>query len=109
MRARSLQLCPTLCDLMDCIAHQAPLSMGFSSQQYWSGLPGPPPGHLPNPGIELVPLMSPALASRFFTSNANWKAFFQGRKVPFYSPDSNVEKFQLDTPLPTLGIVCIFD
>ena len=56
MRAKSLQLCPTLCDPMDYIAHQAPLSMGFSSQQYWSGLSGPPPGDLPNPGIEPVPL-----------------------------------------------------
>ena len=34
------------------IAHQAPLSMGFSRQEYWSGLPCPPPGHLSNPGIE---------------------------------------------------------
>ena len=34
------------------VAHQAPLSMGFSRQEYWSGLPGPPPGDLPNPGIE---------------------------------------------------------
>ena len=37
------QLCPTLCDPMD-LAHQAPLSMGFSSKEYWSGLPCPPPG-----------------------------------------------------------------
>ena len=34
------------------VAHQAPLSMGFSRQEYWSGLPFPPPGHLPNPGIK---------------------------------------------------------
>ena len=34
------------------VAHQAPLSMGFSRQEYWSGLPCPPPGDLPNPGIE---------------------------------------------------------
>ena len=40
------------------IAHQAPLSMGFSRQEYWSGLPCPPPGDLPDPGIEP---MSPAL------------------------------------------------
>ena len=45
------------------VAHQAPLSMGFSRQEYWSGLPSPPPGDLPNPGIEPVSLMSPALAS----------------------------------------------
>ena len=35
------------------VAHQAPLSMGFSRQEYWSGLPFPPPGDLPHPGIEL--------------------------------------------------------
>ena len=43
------------------IAHQAPLSMGFSRQEYWSGLPFPPPGDLPNPGIELTSPVSPAL------------------------------------------------
>ena len=51
------------------IAHQAPLSMGFSRQEYWSGLPCPPPGHLPDPGIKPISLMSPALASRFFTTS----------------------------------------
>ena len=49
-------------------ACQAPLSMGFSRQEYWSGLPCPPPGDLPNPGIEPVSLMSPALAGGFFTT-----------------------------------------
>ena len=43
------------------VAHQAPLSMGFSRQEYWSGLPFPPPGDLPNPGIEPTPPASPAL------------------------------------------------
>ena len=51
------------------VAHQAPLSMGFSRQEYCSGLPCPPPGDLPNPGIEPMPLNSPALAGRFFTAN----------------------------------------
>ena len=44
------------------VAHQAPLSMGFSRQEYWSGLPLPSPGDLPDPGIELVSLASPASA-----------------------------------------------
>ena len=44
-------------------AQQAPLSMEFSWQEYWSGLPFPPPGDLPNPVIEAAPLVSPALAS----------------------------------------------
>ena len=38
---------------MDCVTHQVPLSMGFSRQEYWSGLPFPPPADLPNPGTEL--------------------------------------------------------
>ena len=42
----------TLCDPMDCVAHQAPLSMGFSRQDYWSGLLFPSPGDLPNAGIK---------------------------------------------------------
>ena len=46
------------------VAHQAPLSMGFSRQEYWSGLPFPTPGDLPDPGIKP---MFPALAGRFFT------------------------------------------
>ena len=45
------------------VAHQTPLSIGFSSQEYWSGLPFLPPGNLPDPGIKPV---SPALAGRFF-------------------------------------------
>ena len=55
------------------VPHQAPLSMGFSRQESWSQLPCPPPGDLPNPGIEHVPLTSPALAGRFFTTNATWE------------------------------------
>ena len=56
------------------VAHQAPLSMGFSRQEYWSGLPCPPTGDLPNPGIEPVFLMSPALAGEFFTTGTAWEA-----------------------------------
>ena len=44
------------------VAHQAPLSLGFSRQEYWSGMPFPSPGYLPNPGIEPESLSSPALA-----------------------------------------------
>ena len=54
-------------------ARQAPLSTGFSRQEYWSELPFPTPGDLPDPGIEPMSLVSPALASGFFTS-ATWKA-----------------------------------
>ena len=46
------QFCPTLCDPMDSSLHQAPPSKGFSRQEFWSGLPFPSPGNLPDPGIE---------------------------------------------------------
>ena len=50
--AKSFQLCPTLCNPMT-VARQASLSMGFSRQEYWSGLLCPPPGDLPDPGLNL--------------------------------------------------------
>ena len=56
------------------VARQASLSMGFSRQEYWSGLPCPPPGGLPHPGIEPASLMSPALAGGFFTTSSTWEA-----------------------------------
>ena len=55
------------------VAHQAPLSKGFSRQEYWSGLPCPPPVELPKPGIKSVSLASPALAGKFFTPS-DWQA-----------------------------------
>ena len=51
----------TLCDPRAYIVRQTPLSMVFSKQEHWSGLPFPSPGALPNPGAEPVPLASPAL------------------------------------------------
>ena len=53
---------------MDCVAHQASLSMEFSRQEYWSGLPFPPPGTLHEPGIKLMSIASPALAGGLFTT-----------------------------------------
>ena len=50
------------------VAHKTPLSMEFSRQEHWSGLPFPPPGDLPNPGIKLSFLMCPVLAGGFFTT-----------------------------------------
>ena len=58
-------------------ACQAPLSMGFSRQEHWSGLPCPPPGDLPDPGIEPVSQKSPTLAGRLFTTSAAWEALIK--------------------------------
>ena len=56
------------------VARQAPLSLGFSRQEYWSGLPCPPPWDLTNSGIEPACPMSPTLASRFFSTSTTWEA-----------------------------------
>ena len=63
------------------VACQAPLSTGFSKQEYWSRLLFPPPGDLPHPGIEPASLASPALARGFFTSGATREAL-STRKEP---------------------------
>ena len=55
------------------VAHQAPLSLGFSRQEYWSGLLGPPPGDLPDLGVEPTSLTSPALAAEFLTPSPTWE------------------------------------
>ena len=68
IRAKSLQSCLTLCNRM------APLSMGFSRQEYWSGLPGPPPGDLPNTGIEGTSLTSLSRVRLFVTP---WTVAYQ--------------------------------
>ena len=61
-----------LCATLWTVVRQALLFMGFSRQEYWSGLPFPPPGDFPNPGMEPVPLMSPALVGKFFSTNTPW-------------------------------------
>ena len=66
------------------VACQAPLSMGFSSQEYWSESPCPPLGGLSDPGIKPVSVMSPALAHRFFTTRTSWEACLEGR-VSFFT------------------------
>ena len=73
MCVKSLQLRPTLCDPMDCSSLGSSV-LGFSRQEYWSGLPCPPPGDLPGLGIEPVSLMSPELADGFFTTSATCEA-----------------------------------
>ena len=63
-----------LCATPWAVACQAPLSMGFFRQEYWSELPCPPPEDLPDPGIKPMSLMSPTLADGFFTTSASWEA-----------------------------------
>ena len=55
------------------VTSQAPLSMGFSRQEHWSGLPFLSPGDLPDPGIKPVYLISPALTGGFFTTGITWE------------------------------------
>ena len=62
--------CVQACATLWTAGHQAPVSMGFSRQEHWSGLPCPPPGDLPDPEIEPTSLTSPVLAGRFFTTAA---------------------------------------
>ena len=75
MHAKLLQLCPICCNSMD---HSPPGSsvLGFSRQEYWSGLQCPPPGDLPKPGVKPASLTSPALGDGFFTTSATWEAHF---------------------------------
>ena len=68
MCAKPLQSSPTLCDPQACP------SMGFSRQEYWSGLPCPPLGNLLSAGMEPVSLTLPALACGFFTTSTTWEA-----------------------------------
>ena len=71
--AKLLQSCPTLCDLRDGSPPGSP-SLGFSRQEYWSGLPGPPPGDLPNTGIEGTSLTSLSRVRLFVTP---WTVAYQ--------------------------------
>ena len=73
MWSRHAQSCLTLCDPMD---YSPPGSSvhGILQATIQSELPCPPPGDLPDPGIELAPLISPALADGFFTTSATWEA-----------------------------------
>ena len=71
--AKSLQLCLTLCHPTDCSPPGSSVH-GSLQAKILSGLPCPPPGVLPNPGIEPTSFTSPALAGRFFTTSATWEA-----------------------------------
>ena len=81
------------------VACQVPLPMGFSRQEYWSGLPCPPPGGLPDPGIKPASLMSPALEGGFFTTSTIWEAHI------WYESESESEAAQ-SCPTPCDPIDC---
>ena len=74
------------------VVHQALLSLGFSRQEYWSGLPYPPPGDLPDPGIKPMLFCPHALAGGSFTTSTSWEAprfalvfgNLKGDLFPFY-------------------------
>ena len=74
------------------VAHQAPLSMEFSSQEYWSGLPFPLPGNLPHPGTEPVSAVSPALAGWFFTTEPPGNLWVNLIKAPLFHQIEGFEK-----------------
>ena len=78
MRAKSIQLCLTPCDPMDCSLPD-PSVHRLSQYEYWSGLPSPSPGGLPNPEIKPTSLRSPASAGMFFTSTTG-----EALGVPLY-------------------------
>ena len=88
-----------LCVTLWTVARQAPLSMGCSRQEYWSGLPCPPPGDLPDPGIEPMSLTSPALAGEFFTTSATWEALCFSLKITYLI--SVVNSLTWNSPRPT--------
>ena len=73
--------------------------MGFSRQEYWSGLSLPPQGNLPNPRIKSTSLLSPALAGRFFTISTTWYIM----AVSIYILANSVGRFP---SLPTLASIC---
>ena len=74
-------ICPTLCDSMDYIAHQAYLSLEFSRQEYWSGLPFATPENLPNLGSKPVSPVSLTLADGFFTTAPPGRSYVSALKT----------------------------
>ena len=73
VHAKSFQLCHFATPWI--VTHQAPLSMGFSRQEYQSGLPGPSSGDLPDPGIEPTSHCVSSIAGEFFTTSTTWEAY----------------------------------
>ena len=79
------------------VARQTPLSMGFSRQEHWGGLPCPPPGDLPDPGVGPVSLLSPVSAGGLFTTGATWEARLWPVSPPPSSPGKSLAHFTPNT------------
>ena len=89
------------------VAHQAPLSREFSTQEYWSGLPCPSSGNLPDPGTEPTSLMPPALAGRFFTASAMWEALRRSQRLSDLNGAKSLPVgVQWQDHLPVAGCIC---
>ena len=83
--------------------------MGFSRQEYWSGLPCPPPRDRHNPGIEPLSLVSPALAGRFFTTSATWETQNSGLESRKHISWNKPLSSQWTTWVPfSLWVACLF-
>ena len=100
------------------VGHQAALFLGFPRQEYWSELPFPSPRDLPNPGIELASLASPALTGGFLNTGATWEAVntsltgrFLQKLLPMAFntfPDNNVLTHHPTTELQCFKSNCVF-
>ena len=86
MCAKWLQSCPALCDPMDFIACQAPLSMGILQERILEWVAMPSSRGLPDPGIQCMSLMHPALAGGVFSTNITWEA--PQMSITLYKPQS---------------------
>ena len=101
-------------------AHEGPLSMGFSKQEYWSGLPCPPPGDPPSAGFKPVSLTAPALAGGvgggrcIFTAKATWEAHFYvsvqfssvAQSCPTFLEFHGIPSVPGDSPSMNTGVGC---
>ena len=85
------------------VACQAPLSMEFSRQAYWSGLPFPTAGDLADPGIEPTSLTSPALAVRLFTTSTTYTFSKKGKTMEVNVPSNGL--CSVEHPVPTFSSV----
>ena len=84
----SLQACLVTSVVYDSVAHQAPLSMGFSKQEHWSGLPFPPPGDLPDPEMEPAYPVTPA--GRFFIIEPPRSPWLHQRALQVYNMENYI-------------------